>query len=158
VAILFIIIGIPVIVHFEEIKSRVSTDSLDAISSASVVIPSKPTGEFYILINTDKHSDSVEDWEKFFTSDDVVVIFDDINCLVANTDANGLKVATMYQAILPENQMKLRTENPVLLASKAENGYIDFAIFSAEMATALELKVDLLPENIKAIKITRNED
>ena len=35
--------------------------------------------------------------------------------------------------------MTLREENPTLLVSKAENGYIDVAIFSKEMADSLNL-------------------
>ena len=44
-------------------------------------------------------------------------------------------------AQLPENQMQLSTEDPTLLVSKAENGYIDMAVFSKEMADALKLSV-----------------
>ena len=36
--------------------------------------------------------------------------------------------------------MKLRTENPPLLVSKAENGCIDAAIFSKEMADTMKLR------------------
>ena len=53
--------------------------------------------------------------------------------------------------------MKLRTENPTLLVSKAENGCIDAAIFSKEMADAMKLRTDS-DDNIACIIIKGGEN
>ena len=50
----------------------------------------------------------------------------------------------------------LRTENPTLLVSKAESGYIDAAIISQEMADALELKEKI--KNVTIIRVSEETD
>lgn len=131
---LFVIIGVPMLIYKDEI---VQDDGGEVIAQASVVLPDQPSGDFVIFINK-SHSNNIDNWKAFFTGADVV-IFDDISCLVAKNDAQGLQMAQRYQAELPENQMKLKTIDATLLASKVEAGYIDVAIFSKEMADALKL-------------------
>ena len=65
----------------------------------------------------------------------------------------GILLAERMQAQLPENQMRLRSENPTLLVSKAEAGLIDVAVFSKEMAGALKLKSSGQMEGIAVITV-----
>ena len=116
--------------------------AVDAVSGASMALPDQPSGDFIVLINTERHADTVDDWKLFFTDEDFPVIFDDISCFVAQGDATGKQMAERFMAQLPENQMTLHQENPTLLVSKAETGYIDVAVFSREMADALKLTPD----------------
>ena len=53
-------------------------------------------------------------------------------------DADGIQLAERYQARLAENQLSLRTESPVLVASRAENGLFDVIVLSREMADAYQ--------------------
>lgn len=138
VCMLFLLVGLPILTHF-----RFDVDqTADAVSSASIALPDQPSGDFIVLINTKTHSKTLHAWRSFFLDEDFPVIFEDIQCIAAEGDATGQQMAERYLAELPENQMKLRTENPTLLASKAEAGYIDVAIFSREMADALKLSPD----------------
>ena len=138
-AALAILVGLPMREYFETVAPR---QSADAISSATIELPDQPSGDFIVLINTAKHADTLGKWRLFFRSEDFPVIFEDISCLVAQGDSTGQQLAERFQAQLPEHQMLLRTENPTLLASKAEAGYIDVAVFSREMADALKLAPD----------------
>ncbi len=113
--------------------------SVDAVASASVKLPDKPSGEFEVLINRRLHKDTLEQWVKFFRDGELDVIFDDLNCICAEGDVQGIQLAQRFQAELPENQLRLRTENPTLLISKAENSCIDVVIISKDMADAVRL-------------------
>lgn len=140
ILLLGILLGIPFAIHYNELVIR---DSTDAVTQASIPLPDQPSGEFVVLIKTSLHEDAIEDWKDFFHDEEFAVIFEDIECMVADGDSAGMQMAERYQAQLPENQMRLRTENPTLLVSKAETGYIDVVVFSREMAEALKLA----PEN-----------
>ena len=136
-AALMLLIGWPLLANFD---FRKANDGLDAVSQASLALPDQPSGEFLLLIRTSLHEDTLDAWRAFFTdAEDFEVIFEDVSCLAAAADAPGRQLAERYQAQLPENQMRLRWEDPTLLASKAEAGYIDVAVFSREMADALKL-------------------
>ena len=136
---LAVLVGLPM---WKYIGSVSPGQTVDAASGATIALPDKPSGDFIVLINTARHSDTLGDWGAFFRSEDFPVIFEDISCMVAQGDASGQQMAERFQAQLPENQMMLREENPTLLVSKAEAGYIDVAVFSREMADALELNPD----------------
>lgn len=151
---LIMLIGIPVLTHFDVF--RMKNDS-DAVSGASVKLPDQPSGEFIVLLNRSLHEDTAADWKKFFTGEELAVIFDDINCIAAEGDITGIQLAERFQAQLPENQMKLRTENATLLASKAENHYIDAAVFSKEMAEAIQLSETKM-KNMIVIKVSGGEN
>ena len=69
----------------------------------------------------------------------------------------SLHEGSAFRAQLPENQMRLRRENALLLASKAENGCIDAAIFSKETAEALKIDAGAA-ENIICIEIKGGEE
>ena len=156
---LIVIIGIMILVIW---PLAALTDVLkpgsdvDAVSSASLALPDQPSGAFYVLINTSKHADTLDDWRAFFTdAEDFAVIFEDISCLTAYGDVAGEQLAQRYQAQLPENQMLLRGEAPALLASKAETGFIDVAVFSREMAEALALSPG---DDVTVIEISGGTD
>ena len=113
---------------------------LDGVSQASLALPDQPSGEFLVLVNTQRHQGTMDQWRSFFLDeDDFEVIFEDVYCMAAAADGPGSQLAERYQAQLPENQMRLTLEDATLLASKAEAGYIDVAVFSREMADALKL-------------------
>lgn len=138
---LCLLVALPVLTHFD--LSGADPQQTDATSSASVVLPDSPSGEFRILMKTSLHQDTISDWDSFFHDDEFVVIFEDISCLVSEGDATAQQMAERYQAQLPEHQMEINAINPTLLVSKVEAGYIDVAIFSKEMAEMLELKDDV---------------
>lgn len=145
-----ILVGLPCAAHTEIFRGKSDTD---AVSGATMKLPEQPSGEFVILINEGLHRDTLSDWQKFFSGEDLPVIFDDISCLTAEGDLTGILLAERMQAQLPENQMCLRSENPTLLVSKAEAGLIDVAVFSKEMADALKLKSSGQMEGIAVITV-----
>lgn len=147
-----LLVGAPA---FYILKSSGNGD-VDAISGATAKLPDKPSGEYVLLLNRSLHEDTVDEWTRFFRDGELDVIFDDISCIAAQNDVNAIEMAEILRAQLPENQMKLRTENPVLLASKAENGCIDAAFFSKEIADSLKLRTDA-DENIICIAIKGGE-
>ena len=131
----FLLAALPILLSFDIFGA----ETADAVSSASLELPDQPSGDFVILMRADLHRDTAADWESFFKDEDFAVIFEDISCLVSIGDESAKQLAERYMAQLPENQMTLRSEDATLLASKAEAGYIDVAIFSREMADAIGL-------------------
>ena len=111
-----------------------------------------------VLLNRDLHQESLAQWQSFFRDGELNVIFDDIQCIAAQGDAAAIQLAQRYQAQLPENQMTLRFENPMLLMSKAENGLIDTAIISKELASALALSIAEKDSHIMQIHVSGGTD
>ena len=144
------LVGLPCATHTEIFHGKNNTD---AVSGATMKLPEQPSGEFVILINESLHRDTLSDWKRFFSGKDMPVIFDDISCLTAEGDLTGILLAERMQAQLPENQMRLRSEDPTLLVSKAEAGLIDVAIFSKEMADALKLRAPGQMEGVAVITV-----
>lgn len=140
----FIILGIPTLIYYSK------TASYDEKASGSVELPDVPSGEFVVLINNEMHKDTMDLWVAFFTNDEenIKVIFEDISCYVSSNDSNAIELAKRYQIYLPENQMTIKYENGILLASKAESGILDVMIFSKEF-------VDYLNLNISASNVTQ---
>lgn len=130
---LLIIIGIPMLMFTNVIFG--DSNKTDVVSSATTVISDDISGEYIVLINESLHkkADSTADWKKFFSGESPV-IFDDINCLVADSDIKGIEFAQVCRSRLPENQMKLNYINGLLLVSKAEYEKIDTVIMSKEFA------------------------
>ena len=116
------------------------TSAPDAVSRASMELPEQPSGNFVILLNTDKHPGTAEDWETFFSGGETDVIMDDVACMAAEGDATGIQLAERFQARLAENQMTVRQVNGTLLASRADAGVYDVVIVSGEMADMLALE------------------
>ena len=136
---LSLILGVPFFTsdHFK----RIVSGSTDAVASASVKID-QPSGEYCVFINSDVHPDkeALDLWISYFRdgNTDVITLFEDIECSVAESDPIALTMAQSYQSGLAENQMKIKQEDPTLMLSKADNGKFDIMIMSAELADALK--------------------
>ena len=150
-ALLILLVGIPVLTHFDIFRSHTGPD---AVSGATIELPDQPSGKFLVVINSDLHKESISDWRKFFSGEDLPVIFDDIRCIAAKGDASGIQLAERFRILLPENQMTLRQEDPTLFISKVEEGYIDVAMMSAEMADALGFKKEALKDDLILVQIS----
>lgn len=151
---LFLFLILPYLIVFGVPSGK--DDSLDAVTQASIELPEQPSGDFVVLIKTELHEDSMEDWTEFFNDGDFGVIFEDISCITAEGDVTGIELAKRFMAQLPENQMTIRTENPTLLVSKAEAGYIDVVVLSKEMADALKLESEdaLIADGITVLHVS----
>lgn len=128
----------------------------DAVSSATKAVD-KPSGEYVVFINTSLHTDetALKSWETFFETGDtdgIIDVFEDISCTVAESDKGGLEMAESFMSRLPENQMKIRTEDPTLMISKAEHGRFDVIVMSKE--TADILCAIGLPEKTSALMLS----
>lgn len=118
---------------FTDVPARLA-GTADAVSSASMEIPKQPSGTCIVLIRSDLHQGTLQDWTDFFTEKPVGVIMEDLHCFVDQADSSGQEMADRYRLRLPENQMKVTKENGTLLVSKAENGLFDVIVLSKEMA------------------------
>ena len=116
----------------------VFSNEVDAVSSASLELPEQPSGEYVVIVNRDRHPLTIEEWTRFFQEQPVGVILEDISCLAAASDATGIQLAQRYQARLAENQMRLRSEDGLLVVSRAENGLYDVIVLSREAAEAMD--------------------
>ena len=88
-------------------------------------------GEYVILIHKQGHSqDNLALWKEFFRGHDIPVILEDLSCFVAYGDTPAADYAGICQARLPENQMKIKYDSGILLASKAACGKFDVIIMS----------------------------
>ena len=132
---LAVTLGIPAS-RSDKLKTLV-TEGPDAVAGATVELD-QPSGEYYVLINRDLRTDpeSLGFWRTFFEGGSVGFIFEDIVCSVAAGDTSGFELAQSFQSRLPENQMKIKTEDSILLFSKADHGKFDVLIVSAEIADA----------------------
>ncbi len=135
-AALFVSLGIPFLTtgYF---KTLISGDS-DAVTSASAAVE-QPSGDYVVLINLDKHTnaENLAVWKTFFQGGEIDFIFEDLTCTVAANDKGGREMAESFQSRLPENQMKIKQEDGVLMISKAEYKKFDIIIMSAETADML---------------------
>ena len=127
------------------------TRNTDSGSHTSGDIPGIPEGEFLVIINKDKHWEDIGEWEKFFRGEDSGVITEDIGCLASASDPAGIQLAEIYQARLGENQMTIRTENPVLTVSMGETGMFDVIVMSQK--TAAIFGYDEFGENSLVIEV-----
>lgn len=152
-----LLVGLPVLTHLDAFRGSAG-EGEDATSSASIELPAQPSGNYLVLIRTDLHEDSLTDWEHFFRDEDFEVIFEDIQCLVAEGDATGLQLAERFRAQLPENQMTVREEDPTLLVSKAETGRVDVAVFSSEMADAMQLTPESVSADLTVLTVSGGEE
>ena len=129
----------------------------DAVSSASMDLPDQPSGEFVVILNKDRHPLTLDEWTAFFREEEVGVIMEDISCLTANGDAAGIQLARRYQARLAENQMKITTENGLLVVSRAENGLYDAVILSKELADAWDYSAVYEREDALVLTVSGGE-
>ena len=146
---LCLLVGLPVI------KTGAFQKGVDAVSSASVILE-QPSGEYIVLFNQNLHTDkeALATWLSFFRGEEISFLFEDIHCVVADTDAAGLELARSFQSRLPENQMELRTENAALMLSKAAYGRFDIMLLSGEFADAYGAE-DLYEKDF--IKVLRSD-
>ncbi len=128
---ILILVGVPVW-SSGYIQGKLS--GVDAVTSATAVIP-QPSGAYVVFINTDSHNnkENLEIWKAFFGGEEIDFLFEDISCVVADCDADGLEIAESFQSRLPENQMSIRTEDITLMLSKADHGRFDVMIMSKEV-------------------------
>lgn len=131
---LFLILGLPAAMYVDIPALFQAEEKVDAVASASLPLPEQPSGEFVVLLNRQKHMDTISQWQLFFSDGDAGVIMSDVDCRVAAADAAAMQLARRYQLRLPENQMQLKPENGLLLISKAEVGLFDAIVMSKEMA------------------------
>ncbi len=129
---LFLLIGLPFMLSGGFGKLSPQTD---AVSSASAVIDA-PSGKFTVMINRDRHKSEgdLSAWREFFSGGESAVIFDDIVCVTLSGDMGALEMAQSFMSRLPENQMKVSSEDAVFALSKAEHGRFDVMIVSEEAA------------------------
>ena len=150
---LFVMLGVP---YLFSPSFAAAVNGTDAVSSASVAID-KPSGEYIVMINPDRHTDSanLEAWKRFFgegDTDGIFNVFEDIVCTAAKGDPAGVEMSRSFQSVLPENQMQIKTEDAVLMMSKAENGKYDIIIMSKEFADAQS--AHRIAEKTGAVEIT----
>ena len=126
-----LMLGVPFL-RSDGFKRLISSDP-DAVTSATTAVDA-PSGEFVVLINREKHpnAENLAVWHDFFEGREVPFIFEDIVCGTAAGDLSGAEMARSFQSRLPENQMKVRSEDPTLLLSKADNGRVDVIVLSGE--------------------------
>ena len=138
---ILIILGIPLLLTGR--LPSLFSDRPDAVSSASVILD-EPSGQYYVLVNKALHSDEekLRDWVTFFSGGDVLYIFEDIACSVAASDAGGMDMANSFRSRLPEHQMQIKSEDAVLLASRADHGLYDVMILSRECADQYGISTD----------------
>ncbi|MBQ9065377.1 MAG: hypothetical protein IJ123_08025 [Blautia sp.] len=151
---LFVFLGIPAFIYGGRLYSMYFEKGTDAVSGATVEIPDQPSGEYVILVNRSLHSDTMPEWESFFHEEPVGVIFEDLVCTVAEGDAGGLELAERYRARLAENQMKIKQENGLMAASKAQWGVFDVMAFSKEIADAYHIETVSENRDIDVITVT----
>ena len=136
----FLTVGVPFMMT-DYYKGLFSSNEVDAVSSPSVIID-KPSGNYIVLINTSLHKDKskLDQWISFFSGEETDIIFEDIACTVAEGDAKGLEMAQSFQSKLPENQMKIKEEEAVLVISRAEEGKFDILLMSKDFADSYKLR------------------
>lgn len=132
-AALFVTLGLPAL-YYHHAGTLFPSAGSDTVTGASLVLPDQPSGQFIILVDREKHPDTLSVWSDFFSDRPTDVIMEDLSCMTVQGDVTGIQLAQRYQARLAENQMSIRTENPVLVASRAENGLFDVIILSQEAA------------------------
>ena len=144
---LFLLLGLP-LMHFWN-AGRLANDP-DAVSGATIDLPNTPSGDFVVYVNRQKHAGTMDQWRAFFSEEDYGVLLEDVHCLVIDGDATGDQLARRYQARLIKDQMTLRRENGVLVASRLVSGQYDLVILSSEMADAWKIEG---PDSAEAVWI-----
>ena len=147
---LFFTLGIPCLVYVD-VGAALSGDA-DAVSRATMELPGTPSGDFLVYINRTKHPGTLDQWRAFFAEEDYGILLEDVGCMVISGDTTGIQLAQRYQARLVKDQMTLRTENGVLVASRLDNGIYDFVIVSREVAEAWAL-TDTVPPDAEVVTI-----
>ena len=129
---------------------------VDAVSSASVILDA-PSGSYVVLLNEARHQryDTSDQWERFFKGESLVIM-DDVVCGVMEADAGGRQMADSYRSRLPENQMKVRAEDALMLLSRAQAGGFDVIVMSREFADAYRADTVCGLEGVRVIEVDRS--
>lgn len=128
-AVIAAVLLLPVLLHPQ---GRAKLTGTDAVSSASVTIEA-PSGEFLVLLNLDTLEEDAF-WQTFFSGGEVDYCFEDIACMVADSDPAALNAAQSYQSRLSAHQMTVRQENMTLMLSRADCGKFQVIVISRELA------------------------
>ena len=144
---LFLLLGLPLLHFWSAGRLAISPD---AVSSATIDLPDTPSGEYVVYVNRQKHPGTLDQWRAFFSEEDYGVLLEDVHCLIVDGDATGDQLARRYQARLVKDQMTLRRENGVLVASRLDSGRYDLVILSAEMAEVWKMTA---PESAETLLI-----
>ncbi|MBR0484750.1 MAG: hypothetical protein IJJ69_08255 [Oscillospiraceae bacterium] len=133
ILILFLVLGVPFL-RTDYCKALMRSEP-EAVSSASVIVD-KPSGAYLVFINLERHTDSeaLDIWRDFFAGKEIDLLFEDIVCSVAKSDVNAGTLAENYQSRLPEHQCEIKTEDAILMLSKAEHLKFDILVMSQEIA------------------------
>lgn len=147
---LFLTIGVPL---FATGYPQRVLSGVDAVSAATVVIE-QPSGAYVVLLNRERHTnaDNLATWVDFFGGREIDFLFEDISCIVARTDAAGQEMARSFQSRLPENQMKVRTEDATLMISKAAYGKFDVLLMSREAFDAYHAEDLLSMDDVEVVE------
>ena len=132
-AALFMILGIPALL-LADAGAILSPRHAESVTCASPAVPDQPAGDFLVLINREKHPDTLPAWSDFFLEGEAGAVTEDISCMVVQGDPAGFQLAERYRAILAAGQMRIRQENPILVVSRMENGLFDVVILSRDTA------------------------
>ena len=147
---LFVLLGLPAMYYGGH---GGFSGSADAVSGASLALPDHPSGDFVILVDREKHRDTLEAWTDFFSDRPTDVIMEDLSCLTLRGDPSGAQLAERYQARLAANQMTIRREDPTLVASRADQGLFDVIVLSKEMADAYQFESTLDASRVAVIPV-----
>ena len=150
---LLVLFGIPLIRYSDRLIALLGKDP-DAVTGATMLIPDQPSGEFVVLLNRQKHAETLAEWTDFFLEKPVDVIFEDLDCIVIDADVSGIQLAERYQARLAENQMMISRQNGLLAVSKAQWGDYDVLILSKEFADVYTLSTVCEREETMVIIVT----
>ncbi|MBQ8927390.1 MAG: hypothetical protein IJ055_03830 [Oscillospiraceae bacterium] len=137
-------------------QGRTKLSGTDANSSASVVIDA-PSGDFLVFLNLDVLEEDAF-WQTFFSGGEVDYCFEDISCMVADSDTAALEMAQSYQSRLSEHQMALRQEDMTLMLSRADCGKFQVIVISGELAEHYRAQsVYEDREDVASIRTTQEE-
>ncbi len=152
ILILSAVFGIPFMTS-DSAKAMFSSQP-DSISSASVTVE-KPSGNYLVLMNLNKHTDAeaLAVWETFFQGGEIDLLFEDITCVTAKNDISARTLAENYRSRLPENQCILKTEDVILMLSKAEYYNFDVIVISQEIAEIYHADTIYHYPDIKVISV-----
>ena len=142
---LFLLLGVPAL-RYVDVAALWRGEDADAVSQATVELPDTPSGDFVVFLNRTKHAGTLEQWGNFFAEKDYGILLEDVRCMVISGDPTAGQLAERYQARLVKDQMTVRRENGVMVASRLGSGVYDMVIVSREMAEAWQLTDSAPPD------------
>lgn len=146
--ILFWVVGLtliflPAFLYTQSFWVNLCNGGLDAIASSTVILD-QPSGNYVVLINEDfrGNDDILNDWISFFSGEEVDFIFEDISCSIPTGDEGALALGESFQSRLPENQMKIKIDNSMLLTSRIDYEKFNIVIMSKEFVDANQVEIE----------------